>query len=47
MIQKLMGHSSVATTQIYAHVTKKEARQAYLEHHPMAKPPAPRLVIRA
>ena len=47
VIQKLMGHSSVATTQIYAHVTKKEARQAYLEHHPLAKPPAPRLVIRA
>ena len=47
VIQKLMGHSSVATTQIYAHVTKKEARKAYLEHHPLAKPPRPRLVIRA
>ena len=47
VIQHLMGHSNVATTQIYAHVTKKEARQAYLEHHPLARPPAPRLVIRA
>ena len=47
VIQELMGHSSVVTTQIYAHVTKKEARAAYLEHHPLAKPPAPTLVIRA
>ena len=47
IIQDQMGHSSVATTQIYAHVTKKEARQAYLAHHPLARPLAPRLVIRA
>ena len=46
VIQHLMGHSSVATTQIYAHVTKKEARAAYLEHHPLARPPRPRLIIR-
>ena len=38
VIQELMGHSSVAITQIYAHVTKGEARKAYLEHHPLAKP---------
>ena len=38
VIQHLMGHSSVVTTQIYAHVTKGEARKAYLEHHPLAKP---------
>ena len=38
VIQELMGHSSVATTQIYAHVTKGEARKAYLEHHPLARP---------
>ena len=47
IIQDQMGHSSVATTQIYAHVTKLEARKAYLEHHPMARPPQPRLIIRA
>ena len=47
VIQELMGHSSVATTQIYAHVTKGEAREAYLEHHPLANPPRPRLIIMA
>ncbi len=36
VIQELMGHSSPTTTQIYTHVTKQEARQAYLAHHPRA-----------
>ena len=36
VIQELMGHSSPTTTQIYTHVTKQEARQAYLNHHPRA-----------
>ena len=47
VIQKLLGHSSVATTQIYAHVPKGEARKAYLEHHPLANPKQVRRVIRA
>lgn len=34
VIQELLGHASPATTQIYTHVTKQEARQAYLNHHP-------------
>ena len=46
-IQKLMGHSGVATTQIYAHVDKEDARDALLQRHPLAKPPRPRLIIRA
>ena len=36
VIQELMGHSSPATTQIYTHVTKQEARHSYLIHHPRA-----------
>ena len=36
VIQELMGHSSPTTTQIYTHVTKQEARHAYLSHHPRA-----------
>jgi site-specific recombinase XerD len=37
VIQELRGHSSVTTTQIYAHVTQAEARKSLLEHHPRAK----------
>ena len=36
VIQELLGHSSVATTQIYTHITKQEARRAYLNFHPLA-----------
>jgi integrase/recombinase XerC len=34
VIQELLGHSSPTTTQIYTHVTKQEARNAYLNCHP-------------
>ena len=40
VIQELLGHSSPQTTQIYTHVTKAEALQAYLTHHPRADEPA-------
>ena len=43
VIQELLGHSSPTTTQIYTHVTNKEALAAYLNHHPrsdMADAPA-------
>lgn len=36
VIQELLGHSSPTTTQIYTHVTKQEARHAYLNCHPRA-----------
>ncbi len=36
VIQELLGHSNVSTTQIYTHITKQEARRAYLSFHPLA-----------
>ena len=45
VIQELLGHSSPQTTQIYTHITKAEALQAYLTHHPRAdEPTAPAAV---
>ena len=40
VIQELLGHSSPQTTQIYTHITKAEALQAYLTHHPRADEPS-------
>ncbi len=36
VVQELLGHASPATTQIYTHVTKGEARKAYMASHPRA-----------
>ncbi len=36
VVQGLLGHSSPATTQIYTHITKSEARRAYMSAHPRA-----------
>jgi site-specific recombinase XerD len=38
VIQELLGHSSPTTTQIYTHITKQEAKAAYLNFHPRAGP---------
>ncbi len=37
VVQELLGHSSLLTTQIYTHVQKHNLQQTVLAHHPMAK----------
>ncbi len=37
VVQELLGHADLASTQIYTHVTQSRARQIYLAAHPMAK----------
>jgi len=37
VVQELLGHADLSTTQIYTHVTKQQARKVYLTAHPMAK----------
>ncbi|GHC44464.1 site-specific tyrosine recombinase XerD [Neogemmobacter tilapiae] len=37
VIQTLMGHADVATTEIYTHVLDDHLRELVLQHHPLAK----------
>ena len=37
VVQELLGHASVATTQIYTHVTADALRDVYLTSHPRAR----------
>ena len=36
VVQDLLGHSSPTTTQIYTHVTLREARKSYVQSHPLS-----------
>lgn len=37
VIQELLGHESLNTTQVYTHVTEKEMQEEYLSSHPRAR----------
>lgn len=37
VVQELLGHTRLSSTQIYTHVTKAQAKRVYLSAHPMAK----------
>jgi len=41
VVQELLGHASVATTQVYTLVTKEHLREVYYTTHPRAKRPQP------
>ncbi len=37
IIQAMLGHESIATTEIYAHIDRKRLREEIFEHHPRNK----------
>jgi len=37
VVQELLGHAALTSTQIYTHVTRSQARKIYLAAHPMAQ----------
>jgi integrase/recombinase XerC len=37
VVQELLGHASLSSTQIYTHVSKTQAKKVYLSAHPMAQ----------
>ena len=37
VVQELLGHDKLSSTQVYTHVTKSQAKKVYLSAHPMAR----------
>jgi integrase/recombinase XerD len=38
IVQELLGHSSISTTEIYTNLDKRHIKQSYFRHHPREKP---------
>jgi site-specific recombinase XerD len=36
LVQELLGHSALSTTQVYTHIEKTQLRKVYDSTHPMA-----------
>ena len=39
VVQEFLGHDSIASTQVYTHISKQRLAQGYLLAHPRAKKP--------
>ena len=37
VVQELLGHANLSSTQVYTHVTQAQARKVYLKAHPLAR----------